>query len=146
MFEKFNTPPALKKLLALGKAKPRHSDTQKRPYRSANVRFFWGISALFVFFLLVVYFSNGGDSGSSDNQGIYKVVIGAVIVGGLATFFAPWLNERLQSTMPSGRRKLLGRNKRSSQRRSRLARRSSQSKDDMNHPDKPQTPPVKTDF
>ena len=39
------------------------------------------------------YVLGGNDSGLSDNAGIYKLLIGALIAGGLAAFLAPRLNK-----------------------------------------------------
>ena len=126
MLEKLKTSPVLKKLLALGNAKSTYSHASKRAYRSSSNRYFWAVAALFVYFLLGAYLLGGG-SGTSGNGGIFKLLFGAMIVGGLAAFLAPRLNEGLQGLLPSGRRNLAEQKKRSSQRRSRSARRSSQS-------------------
>lgn len=136
MLEKIKTSPVLKKLLALGNAKSHYSDGSKRAYLSSTNRYFWAVAALFVYFLLGAYLLNGG-SDSSGNGGIFKLLFGAVIVGGLAAFLAPRLNELLQGLLPSGRRNLAERKKRSSQRRSRSARHSSQSSSDTRHSEQP---------
>ena len=39
------------------------------------------------------YVLGGNDSGLSDNAGINKLLIGALIAGGLAAFLAPRLNK-----------------------------------------------------
>jgi len=146
--EKLKTSPVFKKLLALGNAKSTYSDGSKRPYRSSSNRYFWAVAALFVYFLLGAYLLDGG-SVSSGNGGIFKLLSGAVIVGGLAAFLAPRLNEILQGLLPSGRRNLAERKKRSSQRSSRSARRSKQSSSDNKHSEQPTTQAqatIKTDF
>ena len=104
MFEKPSTPTWLKNLLALGQVKKRSSDTGKRAYRTSFYRYLWALVFIFIYFLLVVYRLNGDDSGSSDNSGIYKLLVGAVIFAFLGAFFAPRLNERLEALTPSGRR------------------------------------------
>jgi hypothetical protein len=140
MFEKFKTPHWLEKLLELGKPKVSHSDNNKRAYRTSSHRYFWGIAALFIYFLLGAYLLRA-DAGSSDNNGIIKLVLGALIVGGMAAFLAPRLNEGLERLLPSGRRKQEERKNKSSHRSSRTSRRSSHS----SRPDQSESPPVKTD-
>jgi hypothetical protein len=105
MFEKPSTPTWLKNLLALGQVKKRSSDTGKHAYRTSFYRYLWALVFIFIYFLLVVYRLNGDDSGSSDNSGIYKLLVGAVIFAFLGAFFAPRLNERLEALTPSGRRR-----------------------------------------
>jgi hypothetical protein len=96
-------PTWLKNLLALGQAKRRSSDTGKRAYRTTFYRYMWALVFIFIYLLLMAYGLNN-DSGSSDNSGIYKLIIGAVISASLGAFFAPRLNERLEMLTPSGRR------------------------------------------
>ena len=103
MTEKRSTPTWLKNLLALGQAKKRASDTGKRAYRTTFYRYMWALVFIFIYLLLMAYGLNN-DSGSSDNSGIYKLIIGAVIFAFLGAFFAPRLNERLEMLTPSGRR------------------------------------------
>jgi len=104
MFNKRQSPHWLKKLLELGKAKPSHSDVKKRAYRTSSQRFFWGLAGIFAYFLMGVYLLGGG-SGSSDNSGIFSLIFGAIIVGGLVAFLAPRLNDGIERLLPSGRRK-----------------------------------------
>ena len=94
-----------KKLLELGNPKPLHSDSKRSAYRTVTYRYFWGLAGLFVYFLLCAYLLGGDGSGSSDNSGILILIFGAFLVGGLAAFFAPRLNETIEKLLPSGRRK-----------------------------------------
>jgi len=132
MFKKRQPPHWWKKLVELGNATPRHSDTNKRSYRTSSQRFFWGLAGLFTYFLLGAYVLGGDGSGSSDNVGIYKLLIGALIVGGLAAFLAPRLNEGLERMLPSGRRKQEELKKKQT-RSSRSSQRSSSSSRSGNH-------------
>ena len=135
MFKKRQTPHWWKKLVELGNATPRHSDTNKRSYRTSSQRFFWGLAGLLAYFLLGAYVLGGDGSGSSDNVGIYKLLMGALIVGGLAAFLAPRLNEGLERMLPSGRRKQeeLKKKQGGSSRSSRRSGRSSSSSRSANH-------------
>ena len=93
-----------KKFVKLGNPKPIHSDTNRRAYRTSTYRYFWGLSGLFVYFLLAAYVLGGDGSGSSDNSGIFILIFGALFFGSLGAFFAPRLNEALERLLPSGRR------------------------------------------
>ncbi len=128
MFDKSSLPSWLKKLIDLGDAPSRpRSDTNKRAYRTVYYRYFWAIAFVLAYFLLVAYRLGGDDSGSSDNSGIYKLLIGAVLVGGLGAFFAPRLNLALQKLLPEGRRREEDRKRRQSKSRSQGSRSSSSS-------------------
>ena len=105
MSEKRLTPTWQKRLWELGNPKTRHQDSQGRAYRTVTYRYFWGITAVFLYFLLCAYGLGGDGAGSSDNSGIFILIIGAVVMGALGAFFAPRLNEALERLMPSGRRK-----------------------------------------
>ncbi len=94
-----------KRLLELGNPQSLRSDSQRRAYRTVTYRYFWGIAAVFFYFLLCAYGLGGDGGGSSDNSGIYILILGAVVMGGLGAFFAPRLNEALERLLPSGRRK-----------------------------------------
>ena len=119
MFDKSSLPSWLKKLIALGDAPSRpRSDTNKRAYRTVYYRYFWAMAFALAYFLLAAYRLGGDDSGSSDNSGIYKLLIGAVLVGGLGAFFAPRLNLALQKLFPEGRRREADRKRRQSKSRS----------------------------
>ena len=123
MFDKSSLPPWLKKLIDLGDAPSRpRSDTNKRAYRTVYYRYFWAIAFVLGYFLLVAYWLGGDDSGSSDNKGIYKLLIGALLVGGLGAFFAPRLNLALQKLFPEGRRREEDRKRRQSKGRSQGSR------------------------
>lgn len=140
MLEKIRTPRWLKKLIQLGNAKASHSDANKRAYRTSTYRYFWATLAVFIYFLLGSIFLDGG-SGSSDNSGIFYLIVGALILGGLAAFLGPRLNEGAERLFPSGRRRQEERRKRSVHRASRPSSRSSGS----SHSDESGLPPVKTD-
>ena len=94
-----------KRLLELGNPKVRHQEVNGRAYRTVTYRYFWGIAAVFFYFLLCAYGLGGDGAGSSDNSGILILILGAVVMGGLGAFFAPRLNEALERLLPSGRRK-----------------------------------------
>jgi len=156
MSENRQSPRWLNKLLELGNAKPSRSDVKKRAYRTSSYRFFWGILGIFIYFLFGAYLLNGG-SGSSGNSGIFKLLFGAVIVGGLAAFLGPRFNESLEKLFPSGRRKQEESRKKayhrgagSSRRHSSdsVAQRHLDGKAKTPHPDQSEgskPPPVKTD-
>jgi hypothetical protein len=130
MTDKSSKPSWLQKLIALGDPPTRsHSDTNKRPYRTVYYRYFWAIAFLLAYFLLLAYWFGGDDSGSTDNKGIYKLLIGAALVGGLGAFFAPRLNLALQKLLPEGRRREEDRKRRQSKSRSQRSRSSSRSAD-----------------
>ncbi len=105
MSEKRSTPAWQKKLWELGNPKVRHQEVKRRAYRTVTSRYLWGIAAVFFYFLLCAYGLGGDGGGSSDNSGIYILILGAVVMGGLGAFFAPRLNEALERLLPSGRRK-----------------------------------------
>jgi hypothetical protein len=128
MSDKSWLPSWLKKLIALGDAPSRpRSDTNKRAYRTVYYRYFWAIAFLLGYFLLLAYWFSGDDSGSSDNKGIYKLLIGAVLVGGMGAFFAPRLNLAIQKLLPESRRREADRKRRQSKGRSQRSRSSTQS-------------------
>jgi hypothetical protein len=128
MSEKSWLPSWLQKLIALGDAPSRpRSDTNKRAYRTVYYRYFWAIAFVLGYFLLMAYWLGGDDSGSSDNQGIYKLLIGAVLVGGMGAFFAPRLNSAIQKLLPESRRREADRKRRQSKGRSQRSRSSTQS-------------------
>lgn len=104
MFEKHSLPTWFKSLLKLGKSRVVRSDSNRRAYRTVYYRYFWGLSFLSLYFLFGAYILGGDGSGSSDNGGIFKLLFGALITGGLGAFFAPRLNESLEKLLPSGRR------------------------------------------
>jgi hypothetical protein len=119
MSDKSSKPSLLQKLIALGDAPTRpRSDTNKRAYRTVYYRYFWAIAFVLAYFLLLAYWLGGDDSGSTDNQGIYKLLIGAVLVGGLGAFFAPRLNLAIQKLLPESRRREADRKRRQSKGRS----------------------------
>lgn len=105
MPEKRPTPLWWKRLLELGNPSHRQSDSKGRAYRTVTYRYFWGLTSVFVYFLLASYLLGGDGAGSSDNSGIYKLILGALLFGFLGAFFAPRLNEALERLLPSGRRK-----------------------------------------
>jgi len=130
MSDKSSLPSWLNKLIALGDPPTRpRSDTNKRPYRTVYYRYFWAIAFVLAYFLLLAYWLGGDDSGSTNNQGIYKLLIGAVLVGGLGAFFAPRLNLAMQKLLPEGRRRDEDRKRRQSKGRSQRSRSSSSSAD-----------------
>lgn len=105
MQEKRSTPTWQKRLWELGNPRTRHQESQGRAYRTVTYRYFWAIAAIFIYFLLCAYGLGGDGAGSSDNSGIFILIIGAVVMGALGAFFAPRLNEVFERMMPSGRRK-----------------------------------------
>ena len=128
MSDKSSKPSWLQKLIALGDAPTRpRSDTNKRAYRTVYYRYFWAIAFVLGYLLLMAYWLGGDDSGSSDNQGIYKLLIGAVLVGGMGAFFAPRLNSAIQKLLPESRRREADRKRRQSKSRSQRSRSSTQS-------------------
>ena len=92
-----------KGLLNLSKA-PSNSKRNGKSYRTGFARASWAVGGLFIYFLIHYVLLNGSEEGSEDNDGIYILLMGALIAGGIGAFFAPRINSFLHQYTPQGRR------------------------------------------
>ena len=92
-----------KGLLNLSQA-PSTSKMNSKSYRTGFVRASWAVSAMFLYFLAHYMLLSGSEEGSENNNGIYLLLIGAMIAGGIGAFLAPRFNAFMYQYTPQGRR------------------------------------------
>ena len=92
-----------KGFLNLSKA-PSSSNMKSKSYRTGFVRASWAVSVMFMYFLMHYMLLSGSEEGSENNNGIYLLLVGAVIAGGIGAFLAPRFNAFMYQYTPQGRR------------------------------------------
>lgn len=92
-----------KGLLNLSQA-PSISMMNGKSYRTGFVRASWAVSAVFLYFLARYMLLSDSEEGSENNNGIYLLLIGAMIAGGIGAFLAPRFNAFMYQYTPQGRR------------------------------------------
>ena len=92
-----------KGILNLSQA-PSSSTKKGKSYRTGFARASWAVGAMFVYFLMHYMLLSGSEEGSEDNNGIYLLLLGALIAAGIGAFFAPRINAYLYQYTPQGRR------------------------------------------
>jgi len=92
-----------KGLMNLSQA-PSNGKTSSKSYRTGFARASWAVGGVFIYFSVHYILLNGSEEGSEDNDGIYLLLIGALIAAGIGAFFAPRINAYLYRYTPQGRR------------------------------------------
>jgi hypothetical protein len=80
---------------------------KKRGYRSGFQRVLWAGMFLFLYFGFIYYSMMNSEDGSEDNSGIFKLLLGATLVGAFGAYLAPRFSDYVESWTSSGRRKKL---------------------------------------
>jgi hypothetical protein len=92
-----------KGLMNLSQA-PSNGKTNSKSYRTGFARACWAIGGVFIYFSYHYFLLSESEEGSEDNNGIYLLLIGALIAAGIGAFFAPRINAYLYRYTPQGRR------------------------------------------
>ena len=92
-----------KGLMNLSQA-PSNGKSSSKSYRTGFARACWAVGGVFIYFSCHYVLLSGSEEGSEDNNGIYLLLIGALIAAGIGAFFAPRINAYLYRYTPQGRR------------------------------------------
>jgi len=92
-----------KGLMNLSRA-PSNGKSSSKSYRTVFARASWAVGGIFIYFSCHYFLLSGSEEGSEDNNGIYLLLLGALIAAGIGAFLAPRINAYLYRYTPQGRR------------------------------------------